>query len=144
MVATMTTAFTAEATIAQPTANVWRALTDWQTAHRWMSGVDHIEAHGDTDVGTTLTVRARGKDRPATIIACEPERSLVLRSVQGGVRADYRYELTALDAERTSVSLVADCQTTGVAWRALAPLLRLAMRSADGQQLQLLKRELEA
>ena len=56
------------------------ALIDWDNAHRWMPGIDKLHANGPTEVGTTLSFHARGKDRPSEIIALEPGRRLVLRS----------------------------------------------------------------
>ncbi len=36
----MTEVFTAETTIDRPVDAVWARLVDWDTAARWMSGVD--------------------------------------------------------------------------------------------------------
>ena len=87
----MPRAFAAETTIAKPAHDVWQALTDWSNAHRWMAGVDWLKADGETAQGTRITFRARDHDRTSTIIACQPGRSLVLHSEQGGVSADYEY-----------------------------------------------------
>ncbi len=139
----MSIAFTAETTIAKPATEVWAALVDWDNATEWMPGIDDFRADGPTEVGATLAFHARGKERPATIAALEPGRSIVLRSVQGGVSADYRYDVKILDDSTTSIALVADCTTTG-AWRLLAPMLRFAMRKTDGRQLDRLKDYIEA
>ena len=89
----MSHAFSVEEIIGQPVPQVWAALTDWPNAHRWMPGIDKITADGDTAEGTQLTFRARGKDRSSTIERCVAGESMVLRSVQGGVTADYTYEV---------------------------------------------------
>lgn len=139
----MPRAFAVAAIIAKPPHVVWRALTDWSEAHRWMAGVDSLQADGDTAEGTRITFRARGQDRTATVAAYRPGRSLVLRSEHGGVTADYEYALSeGDDAGTTRATLTADCSLRGP-WRALAPLLRLAMKKSDGGQLEALKRLLE-
>ena len=56
-----------------------------------------------------------------------------------GVTADYTYEVQEIDEGSTRVTLVADCQITGIWWRVMSPLLRLAIRFSDGKQLRLLK-----
>lgn len=139
----MTQAFASEVTIARSPEDVWTALTDWEQAHQWMKGVESTIGNGATTVGTVLTFRARGKDRQTTIAAVEPERSVVLRSVQGSVTADYVYEVEPIDADRARVSLVAECNTAGPVWKLLGPLLRFAMRRTDGNQLEALKELLE-
>ena len=129
----MTTAFTASTTVGQPLDAVWTRLVDWDTAHRWMPGVGAVRAEGPLAAGSTLVFTARGKERRATIAALEPGRSITLRSVLGGVTAHYTYECVA-DGPATRVGLVADCSTAGPV-RLLAPLIRYAIRRADGGQL---------
>lgn len=138
----MTPAFAVEATIDKPAPAVWSVLTNWDRAHEWMGGIESMTAHGPTDRGTRLTFHARGKDRDSEIAACEPGRSVVLRSVQGGVTADYHYELLPIDELRTRVRLVAACETRGL-WTLVSPLLRIAVKLADGSQLDTLKRVVE-
>lgn len=132
-----------EEEIQRPTAEVWESLTDWSNAYRWMSGVEGTAADGETAAGTKLTFRARGADRSSTIVHCEAGESIVLRSVQGGVTADYRYEVHDVDGSSTRVTLVTDCQITGLWWRIVSPLLRIAIRFTDGKQLKLLKEMIE-
>ena len=139
----MPRAFAAEATIAKPAHDVWQALTDWSNAHRWMAGVDWLKADGETAQGTRITFRARDHDRTSTIIACQPGRSLVLHSEQGGVSADYEYALEEVGGSTTRVTLTADCHMRGPLWRILAPLIRMAMKKSDGGQLEALKQVIE-
>ena len=87
----MTEVFTAEVTIDRPVDAVWARLIDWDSAARWMSGVEALRAHGPTAAGTTLVFTTRGKERTGQIAALDPGRSITLRSVQGGVTADYVY-----------------------------------------------------
>lgn len=129
----MTTAFTASTTVAHPVGTVWERLVDWDTAHLWMPGVAQVRAEGPVAAGSTVVFTARGKERLATIAALEPGRSITLRSVQGGVTADYTYDCVA-DGRATRVGLVADCSMTGPV-RLLGPVIRYAIRRADGGQL---------
>lgn len=135
----MSRAFAVEETILRPASQVWEALTDWPNAHRWMPGIDGMTAEGETAEGTQLTFRARGAERTSVIVHCDVGRSIVLRSAQGGVTADYRYEIHALDEHSARATLVADCQVSGLGMRLLSPLLRIAIKMSDGKQLRLLK-----
>jgi carbon monoxide dehydrogenase subunit G len=129
----MTEVFTALTTIDRPVAAVWARLVDWDGAARWMSGVDALRADGPTATGTTLVFTTRGKQRTGQIAALDPGRSITLRSVQGGVTADYVYTC-ARYGEGTRVSLMADCTVTGPV-RLLSPMIRSAIRRADSGQL---------
>ncbi|HWH99381.1 MAG TPA: SRPBCC family protein [Propionibacteriaceae bacterium] len=129
----MTEVFTAEVTIGRPVDAVWARLIDWDNAARWMSGVEALRAHGPTAAGTTLVFTTRGKERTGQIAALDPGHSITLRSVQGGVTADYVYTCTRR-GEGTGVSLVADCRMTGPV-RLLGPVIRSAIRRADSGQL---------
>lgn len=135
----MARTFSVEEEIQRPPEEVWAALTDWNNAHRWMPGIEAMTADGETATGTELIFQARGARRTSTIVSCEPGRSIVLRSIQGGVVADYRYEIQDLGGGSSRVILVADCRFSGLLWRLVAPLLRIAIRHSDGKQLRLLK-----
>ena len=139
----MSRTFAVEETIQRPATQVWEALTDWSNAHRWMPGIEGMTADGETTEGTKLIFRARGAERLSTIAHCDAGRSIVLRSVQGSVTADYRYEIHALDEHSARVTLVADCQISGLLMRVASPLLRIAIKMADGKQLKLLKAAVE-
>ena len=129
----MTTAFTASATVGHPVGDVWERLVDWDTADRWMSGVEAVRAAGPLATGSSLVFTARGKERMATIAALDPGRSITLRSVQGGVTADYTYTCVG-DGPGTRVDLVADCSMAGPV-RLLGPVIRYAIQRADSGQL---------
>jgi carbon monoxide dehydrogenase subunit G len=129
----MTEVFTAEVTIGCPLDAVWARLIDWDNAARWMPGVEALRAHGPTATGTTLVFTTRGKERTGQIAALDPGRSITLRSIQGGVTADYVYTC-APRGDGTRVSLVADCRMTGPV-RLLGPVIRSAIRRADSGQL---------
>ncbi len=134
----MTRTLSVEEEIQKPASEVWERLTDWENAGKWMPGVEGMAADGATAAGTTLTFRARGKERSSTVVDCDTGSSLVLRSTQGAVTADYRYEVHDIDGRSTRVTLVADCHVTGLWLRIVSPLLRIAIRSTDGKQLRLL------
>ena len=129
----MTEVFTTETTIDHPADVVWARLIDWEHAARWMPGVDDLRADGPTAPGTALIFTARGKQRSSQIVALDPGRSITLRSAQGGVVADYRYAC-ADNGAGTRVSLVADVRMSGPV-RLLGPVIRSAIRRADGGQL---------
>jgi carbon monoxide dehydrogenase subunit G len=129
----MTEVFTADTTIDRPVDVVWARLINWDFAAQWMPGVDALRAQGPTEIGTTLTFTTRGKERASQIAALDPGRSITLRSVQGGVTADYVYRCTP-NGDGTRVSLVADCRMTGPV-RLLSPMIRSAIRRADSGQL---------
>jgi hypothetical protein len=114
---------------------VWAALTDWDDAAGWLK-VDRIVAEGPTAMGTRLVFTARGRDRSSEITELDPGRSITLRSVQGGVTADYRYTVEP-DGDATRLTLVADVATRGP-WRLLAPVIRTAIRRTDAGQLDAL------
>ena len=129
----MTEAFAVKTTIDRPVDVVWSRLVDWDTAARWMSGVDALRAKGPTEVGTELLFTARRKERTGHILALTQGRSITIRSTQWGVTADYLYAC-APHGEGTRVRLVADYRLTGP-MRLLGPVIRSAVRKADGDQL---------
>ena len=129
----MTKVFTADTTIDRSVDVVWARLIDWDSATRWMPGVEALHAQGPTEIGTTLIFTTRGKDRAGQIAALNPGRSITLRSVQGGVTADYVYTCSAY-GDGTRARLLADCNMTGPV-RLLSPLIRSAIRRADSGQL---------
>jgi uncharacterized protein YndB with AHSA1/START domain len=137
----MTHAFTAAREIDRLPDEVWRRLTDWERAAAWL-GVDALTADGPTAVGTRLRFTTRGKEATSEIVALDPGTSITLRSVQGGVTADYAYRVEA-DPRGSRVSLVADVQTRG-AWTLLAPVIRAAIRRSDSVQLERLDEALAA
>lgn len=137
----MTVAFSSARTIDRPVGEVWRQLTDWNRAARWL-GVDSIHADGPPALGTAVIFRTRGRERRSQIVSLDPGRSVTLRSRQGGVVADYTYSVRA-DGDRSRVTLVADVRTSR-AWALLGPLIRAAIRRADAGQLDALDREITA
>ncbi|GAA1002066.1 hypothetical protein GCM10009555_107710 [Acrocarpospora macrocephala] len=130
----MKRAFEVSTVIDRPIAAVWRELTDWERAPRWMKGVESMHADPGTEVGATLVFRARGKTRKSGISALEPGRSLTLTSEQGNVTARYSYVLEGA-GDRTRARLTADVEVRGFPWTLLGPLIRAAIRRTDSRQL---------
>ena len=129
--------------VGRPAPQVWSVLTDWPGAGRWMVGVDEVVAEGPTVGGTVLTFRARGRDRQAEVLEADPPSSLRLRSVQGGVTAEYAYACRPVDDGRTEVELAVRCATHGV-MAVLGPVVRGAIRRSDAGQLERLRTVVEA
>ena len=135
----MKTAFADEQAIDVAPDVVWSRLTDWAQAARWMPGVASMRADGALATGTELRFVARGKERTSTITSVEPGRSLTLRSVVGGVTADYTYTVRPGAAGDTTVAgLEAIVGTRGI-MTLLAPVIRGAIAREDGVQLANLK-----
>jgi uncharacterized protein YndB with AHSA1/START domain len=132
--------FRSEVTIDRPAAAVWDALVDWESAPRWMPGVESLRAEGPTAPGTRVVFTSRGTERSGELADVEPGRSVTVRSVQGGVTADYTYTCVPLGTA-TRVTLRATCRITGPT-RLLGPVIRAAIRRADSRQLDAFAREL--
>jgi hypothetical protein len=98
-----------------------------------------MHASGPTSSGTRVVFTVRGRERTSEIVAVDPGRSVTLRSVQGGVTADYTYTC-APDGRGTRVTLVATCRISGRT-RLLGPVVRTAIRRADSGQLEAFARE---
>lgn len=141
----MTEVFAAHAVVDRPVEEVWARLVDLDRAPAWMAGVDRLRVLGPVAAGTAVVFTARGKDRTSTITDVSPGRSLTLRSVQGGVTADYVYTCAPLTGGRgagaTRVQLVARTRMTGPV-RLLGPVVRAAIRRADRGQVDAFAREL--
>lgn len=129
----MKTVFTSERQITTSRAEVWRLLTDWSAAPAWL-GVSDPRLDGPLVRGARLTFEARGKEQSSTVEQVDPPQLLVLRSVQGAVTADYTYRLREIESQGTEVSLQVEVDVHG-AMRLLAPVIRSAIRRADGGQL---------
>jgi uncharacterized protein YndB with AHSA1/START domain len=137
----MVEAFAVDRVVDQPADQVWRHLTDWAGAARWL-GVDSISADGPTAIGTTLRFVTRGRERTSEISALDVGRTITLRSRQGGVTADYTYTVEPAPPG-TRVGLVADVRTS-TAWTPAGPLIRAVIRRTDAGQLDALRRSIAA
>lgn len=128
------TAIDTSTTVAAPPDEVWRALTDWSHARRWMPGVQELRASGDALApGTILTFTVRGKERIAVVEEVAAPGHLVLVSRSGPVTATYRYRLDAEADGRTRLGLVAEVRVGGPLVL-LAPVIRRSIAREDGVQ----------
>ena len=130
-------------TINRSPDQVWRVLTDWPGAVRWMNGIESMSIDGETAEGAHVRFFTRGQDRDSLITHCEPGRSITLRSQQGGVSADYTYSIEPAGESSSRVSLEAECHFSGLRYRLLGPLIGFAIRRTDGGQIAALKRVIE-
>jgi len=130
-------------TFSQPPAAVWAYLTDFRRAGSWMNGIEGMDQVGEgaLEVGTRFRFESRGKQRETVVSALEQGRSIALTSVQGGVSATYRYDLSP-KGDGTEVTLDAVCEAAGV-WRLIHPLIAFAMKKSDSSQLANLKAAME-
>lgn len=126
-----------------PPDQVWATLTDWPSAIRWMNGIESMSIEGETVEGARVRFFTRGKHRDSLITHCEPGHAITLRSQQDGVTADYTYSLESVGESQTRVSLVAECEFSGLRYRLLGPLIRFAIGRTDGGQIAALKRVIE-
>lgn len=140
----MAVVFVSEEIVNRQDSQVWEKMTDWKLASKWMNGIDSLQANGETKPGTVLTFVARGKERSSTIEECKPNEMIVLKSTQGSVTARYRYELSRIDPNLTKVKLIADCESSGILLKLVFPLLKVAIRKADGSQIANLKKLIES
>lgn len=93
-----------------------------------------MRCDGGTAVGATISFESRGRTRTSAITAVEPERSVTLDSVQGGVTARYVYRLEPA-GERTRAVLTADVDAAGFPRALLGPVIGTAVRRADAGRL---------
>ena len=128
------TAIDTSTSVAAPPHEVWRALTDWSRAPRWMPGVQQLRASGATLApGTTLTFTGRGKERTAVVEEGAAPGHLVLVARSGPVTATYRYRLLPEADGRTRLGLVAEVRVGGPL-ALLAPVIRRSIAREDGVQ----------
>ena len=141
----MSKGFQSSEYIGAPVEDVWRALTEWQQAHKWMNGIESMRGPDRRDIepGSKVTFRARGADRESTITVWSPPKQLVLCSRQGGVTAVYEYTCSP-EGEGARLTLQASCEMRGSGWRLIGPLIRYLMKRTDSGQPAALKRVFEA
>ena len=113
---------------------VWRYLTVPELMAGWMTGMDAIRTGDGGPVvrDGNLHFEARGRQRTSRVTAFEPAQCLELTSIQGPIRAIYRYNLTATSGG-TRLSLRIECDASGPT-RLLMPLIGLLIWGADRGQ----------
>jgi uncharacterized protein YndB with AHSA1/START domain len=130
--------FQATALIPLPADEVWRQLTRWPDAPKWMSGIDTCRGPEPPVQGERIAFLARGAERESTLTEVVKNERLVLESKQSGVTAVYRYQLQP-EGEGTRVTLDASCTAEGPI-RLMMPLIRFMMKRVDGGQPEALAR----
>jgi len=139
----MPRAFSSEVVIDRTPDVVWRTLTNWMLAPKWMAGIDALIPNGPNKVGTLLKFTARGQGGyNSEIRVYDKAEKLVLRSEQDGVVADYIYVLEAA-GDQTKVTLEATCDVETGFFSHIPKLLHFLMWLSDGSQLKKLKKLIE-
>ena len=124
----MARGFTVEERSDLPVKGVWDYLVCWNRASKWMGVQDHSPASSEPiGEGTRLTFKARGAERESIIETWNPSEMLVLTSVQGSIRAVYRYQLQS-EGQTTIISLNAQCEAKGLLWCALHSVIEYLMK----------------
>jgi carbon monoxide dehydrogenase subunit G len=131
--AALTQAFARSTVIDAAPDTVWRVLTDFPQAGRWMPGTCDLRLDGELRPGAVLHFTARGKPRSSVVTDMIDGRSLTLTSTQGPVTAAYTYTVQG-SGSSTRVDLVVGLAVGGVL-RLLTPVIRTAMAKEDGGQL---------
>ena len=130
-------------TIRRPPDQVWRVLTDWPNATRWMKSVEGIEGDSVPRAGAEVFIISRGKRRAATLADVQPGESLCIEAGAAGIKGRYRFALEAVGDDATTVRLRASCSGTGLR-RPLAAMIRSAIKRVDGHLLARLKGAVES
>lgn len=135
------TAFRSAAVIAAPPMQVWRVLTDWGRAHRWLPGVQALAADGPTRAGTTLTCATENGPRQLVLVELDAPTRLVLKMTRGPLTASYRFTLGRATVERapaTVLTLVTEVDDPSLSPQALKRV-RAFIAERDRMQPQLLR-----
>ena len=140
----MARGFVSTARVKASPDEVFATLVDWERAPEWMAGIDSMAVtEGDGGVGSTVTFRARGKDRTSAITEFEAGTSVTTVSTQGGITATYRYSVEP-DGESAKITLRAQCVADGLLWKAASPLIATMMQRSDSGQPDALRRLIES
>ncbi|MDP5275646.1 SRPBCC family protein [Chengkuizengella axinellae] len=141
----MSEVFSESTVVNENIEEVWGFLIDMEeNASKWMPNIPYMKksSTGQVNNGTSFTFKARGKEQTSTITQFNPNEKFTLTSIQGDFRADYTYSLTKQADNTTKVSLVAKCEASGM-MKMVAPLIKIAIKKADGGQLNTLKKVIE-
>lgn len=125
--------------------DVWRFYSNLEeNASKWMKGIPDLKkkTQGDIKEGTQFVFRARGKEQSSTLSEYIPMSKATLTSVQGKFRADYTYSFAKESETSTKVTLLASCEAGGAS-KLFSPLIKTAIKKADGNQLQNFKEAFE-
>ena len=138
----MPRAFSSEVVIDRAPQVVWRTLTNWMFAPKWMSGIDALIPNGPNRVGTLLKFSSGGDGYQSEILVYDKASKLVLQSQQDNIVADYTYTLEQ-HGEQTRVSLDVTCTVSGGFFKVVPWLLHGMVWLSDSSQLKKLKKLIE-
>lgn len=121
---------------------IWHALTTPEEMQLWLGSIQDVKTEdgGPLRLGSVLTFTARGKPASSTVIACEDERALTLKSVQGPVAATYIYRIQP--GQPCHLSLEIECKASGLL-KLLQPLIRRTLIKTDAPQVTRIKELVE-
>ncbi|OZM55771.1 hypothetical protein CIB95_15525 [Lottiidibacillus patelloidae] len=124
--------------------DVWSYFIDIeQNGPKWMPGISSISVENKKlSEGNKITFTTRGKQQSSTVTSYKENDYITLTSVQGNFKADYRYSFNKHNENQTSLLLHATCEAEGI-YKLLSPLIRLAIKKADGNQLKQFKEAFE-
>ncbi|GLR18958.1 SRPBCC family protein [Portibacter lacus] len=135
--------------IDKPISLVSAYASDPDNTTSWYVNIDSIEwiTPKPLQVGSLLAFKARflGKDLSYTyeVVESIPNKKFVMRTADGPFPMETTYTWEALSAEKTKMTLRNRGNPTGFKVF-LAPLMKMAMRRANNNDLQKLKEILES
>jgi uncharacterized membrane protein len=139
---------TVETTIARPRSEVARYATDWRNDREWIRALTDVTLVSEPPFGVGSRVRRIAKflGKPIEyvneVVELEPERRLVMRSVEAPFPMTVTYEFEdAGGGTRTRIRARGDASGF---YRLAAPLLARAVRRGIAGDLAALKDTLEA
>jgi carbon monoxide dehydrogenase subunit G len=116
--------FAGSAIINRPIDEVWRFISDPQSAQVWGRGVSDVAmtSNGPVGLDSTLRLRMSGSPMEARIIDFEPERRLTLEFTAGPVKGSkLTYSLEAVEG-KTRLTRDLELRLGGI-WRLMQPIL---------------------
>ena len=135
--------FATEEHIEAPLHTVWAYLTEPAKLATWMPSIQNVHtANGEhTSPENPLIYRAGRKDLFSPVVDYVPLMLIAYKSTRGDFSATYTYQIET-DDNGTAIKLGASCEASGL-MRLLQPLLKSAIKKADGDQLKMLKAVVE-
>jgi uncharacterized protein YndB with AHSA1/START domain len=140
---------TTEIVIDRPLDEVAAYATDPSNAPDWYANITSVRwrTTPPVQIGSQMDFQAAFLGRRLAytyeVTVLEPGRRLVMRTAQGPFPMETTYTWTAIDVDRTRMTLRNRGEPSGFA-RISAPLMAAAMRRANRADLAAIKRKLEA
>lgn len=136
--------FTDTITVNADLEEVWKYFINLEeNGPFWMNGISSLDkvSSGEVEEGTSYVFESRGKQLSTTITNYRPMDTVTLTSQQGKFRADYIYSFRKED-NGTKVTLNANCEASSL-MKLLSPLIKVAIKKSDGDQLKKFKNAFE-